>query len=649
MGTKGYSLEELAARAKAVAANGFQAYSPFRENWSRINIWAVTSDIDPGSFPSHTSDDFIGSIEAGWGAATTIPALSFLATSAKIAMSDGDSFFILSKKNTATYAPWGGNVAFVTEGHFSWISSRFASYLLHEFGHSFGDLRDEYDADLTRFFLSPAEPNCIPKIVAPWDFERLKNLVTGWRDQSGKEDKAYTQSGLVTLKKGAFYGCSNAKDAIRPTDTSLMRDMVGPFNFVSRAQLEDKLSKYTGDSNFVCGDDGERACGVSSINAYDGTLCYQNLFFVKENGKSMCYKKCSDGTKYDSESLTCKQCGSKRQKRCVLGTPGTIYGCFSSLQPTKDDICKECGKIGMTPCSFRDKEDYKGISKQGCYDGLESNEYNLMSSCVPSDECKKITQKGYRGLVNVELGESCKKSTENFNTCIEEARENAICQCPKGTKALSGVCVSCGGLNGPACDNLTREGYVDGCEERKPPEKRFINSASFSVSENCKSYKNPSSDYFECKDKKYREGICIEECGHLGEKACPLKFSIPNTEKGCAVGEELENDGIAKWCFADASLSSAEQQTCADNALQKALCLKKCPIQGYRWNGKSCQPCGRRGESACPDASADISMIRGCRPGTIPTAATIGDVIYTKCLACGSSGDYAPVRSRTRQ
>ena len=124
---------------------------------------------------------------------------------------------VLSKNNFRSFAYFKGE-AYISLGYNP--ERDWGLVLLHEFGHSFGGLADEYvEAGKGSF---PRPPNCAAdqKTAEGW-----------WGAISGA---------------GYFQGCSYADGNIRPTEHSLMRELstTAGYGPVNSNALKNKLNRY---------------------------------------------------------------------------------------------------------------------------------------------------------------------------------------------------------------------------------------------------------------------------------------------------------------------------------------------------------------------------------------------------------------------
>jgi len=184
--------------------NGLMSVEPFKSNKNKFNIWMIkNSGIEPaGEFngPSRKK-----SLEVA------------------AECTAGDYQIILSKRQFRSYA------YFATDAYLS-LASRSSQYwgrlLLHEFGHSFGKLSDEYIEEgraILAEYIDKYTVNCASNPTTA----QLK-----WGNIQGT---------------GQFDGCGYSANFFRPTFNSIMRahyileDDYGPVN---KKTLEDLIIKY---------------------------------------------------------------------------------------------------------------------------------------------------------------------------------------------------------------------------------------------------------------------------------------------------------------------------------------------------------------------------------------------------------------------
>ena len=181
-------------------AHGLWSEEPFRSNQNKFNVWMINSE--PNQLHPAGS--------AAWpnrGAS--------LALAGKCPQSDFP--VVISKSNFRSFAYFDGE-AYISLGYNP--ERDWGLVLLHELGHSFGGLADEYvEPSIGNY---PRNPNCAP-------------------------DRATAESWWGGVPgAGYFSGCSYQDQNIRPTEHSLMRELseaVG-YGSVNSNALKSKLNRY---------------------------------------------------------------------------------------------------------------------------------------------------------------------------------------------------------------------------------------------------------------------------------------------------------------------------------------------------------------------------------------------------------------------
>lgn len=182
--------------------NGLMSVEPFKANRNKFNIWMIKAD------------DKIRYQEGKpiYGDAVSIAAQC---TSA-------DYIMVISKKNYRSYCYFGTPC-------FNSVSNPLGKdkgrLILHEFGHGFAHLADEYsESGKPR---RPRSPNCAP------DIETAKKW---WGDLEGIEGIGYHQ------------GCSYVPENIRPTENSIMYRhwiLKDDYYQVNERRILEVLKKYS--------------------------------------------------------------------------------------------------------------------------------------------------------------------------------------------------------------------------------------------------------------------------------------------------------------------------------------------------------------------------------------------------------------------
>ena len=128
--------------------------------------------------------------------------------------------------NDTRYGGGGGTYAVYAGGN-----SSAPEIALHELGHSFSNLADEYDYG-SGTYTGPERPEANVSIYA--DSRK-------WSQWLGYVDPAHTSMGAVGAYQGAYY---QKYGIYRPTSDSKMRTLGKPFNAVSREKIILDIYKY---------------------------------------------------------------------------------------------------------------------------------------------------------------------------------------------------------------------------------------------------------------------------------------------------------------------------------------------------------------------------------------------------------------------
>ncbi len=181
-------------------ANGMMSVEPFNSNKDKFNFWIIKAD---DSIPF--DNNFKGPNRG-----------KSLEIAAECTISDYS--VVLSKKRFRSYAFFSGD-AYLSLG--SYPSSRWGRLMLHEFGHSFGQLADEYvEPQIGNW---PRPPNCAPD-----------------RETAQKWWGSVSNTGL-------YQGCSYMDGNIRPTFNSIMRNhhnLKDDYGKVNEIGLLKVMNKY---------------------------------------------------------------------------------------------------------------------------------------------------------------------------------------------------------------------------------------------------------------------------------------------------------------------------------------------------------------------------------------------------------------------
>ena len=133
--------------------------------------------------------------------------------------------------NDAEYGGSGGSVAVAS------TNSAAVELILHETGHSFGQLADEYGG--------PPPPSCVTS--EPWQANATRETVRDvikwniWIDPGTPIPTGFASSGLPGLYEGAVY-CTTG--AYRPTFNSKMRSLGLPFEQINTEQIIKRIYNF---------------------------------------------------------------------------------------------------------------------------------------------------------------------------------------------------------------------------------------------------------------------------------------------------------------------------------------------------------------------------------------------------------------------
>ncbi len=202
---------------------GLLGTEPFKSNKNKFNFWYVDqiqnmSESSPSKKTNKTNSNFCNSycvsdIEGACGLKNIYP-------------------IYLCNASCRSYGSWATNKAYIHEVYSK--GRKFNPYsiktLIHELGHSFGGLRDEYTQ--INGTSAPGYPNCAPS---------LEKAQEWWGDLVGQ--------GEAQLKVGYFKGCSYNNSNYRPTNSSIMRGSVVDLDYgpVNERRLSERLAEYSGN------------------------------------------------------------------------------------------------------------------------------------------------------------------------------------------------------------------------------------------------------------------------------------------------------------------------------------------------------------------------------------------------------------------
>lgn len=220
-------LVEPTGRASGRAIDGLFTVSPFKEKKNKFNVWMV---LAPDYKYQKDGRPVVGDYQR------------FVRTCER------DSVVVLSYANYRSFAyhptiKSRGGVAYVSPRRESAIHK--GRLLLHEVGHSIGDLADEYVEEGKKRYYQ--EPNCAAYL---WQAKKWWGDLVGMGGvdyYTGVKNKPGTKYHKSPKSKGDDGGCAYVRENIRPTINSLMinhmqvKDDFGPVN---KRELRKKLEEY---------------------------------------------------------------------------------------------------------------------------------------------------------------------------------------------------------------------------------------------------------------------------------------------------------------------------------------------------------------------------------------------------------------------
>jgi hypothetical protein len=240
----GYTTAELTQFASDVetAVNGFFGQEPFREyrryfNVHRVDVVSAESGVDhpeDGTYKNTALDAYYncgGTERAICASYSKVDAI--LSTSVDADQRD----IILVIVNDSAYGGTGGTMSVVS------THTQTVELVLHEVGHSFGLLADEYDyGNCSTTSYEPSQVN----VTIDTDPEHIKwnqggGPPTGWIESGTAIPTTDTVTGQPGLYEGAKY-C--AFDVYRPTYNSKMRALNRPFDQINTEQLIKRIYNW---------------------------------------------------------------------------------------------------------------------------------------------------------------------------------------------------------------------------------------------------------------------------------------------------------------------------------------------------------------------------------------------------------------------
>jgi len=244
----GYTADELAQYADDVetVVAGFFAEPPFDEYQSYFNVQRIDVTSNESGADHPQDDDYRDTALGAYYNCAGIPRLLCVDWSAvNTVLNDSVSLdqqdMVLVLVNDPVYGGAGGAIA-VASTHPAVIE-----LMLHELGHSFGDLADEYDTSPPTCSTTnePSAANVTlqtDRQLIKWNTDGGPPL--GWIEMSTpiptlEDDPA----GVIGLFDGAQY-CAPGLGKYRPSYNSKMRSLNRPFEAVNEEQLVRRIYNF---------------------------------------------------------------------------------------------------------------------------------------------------------------------------------------------------------------------------------------------------------------------------------------------------------------------------------------------------------------------------------------------------------------------
>ncbi len=371
-GANGYSFEEFSTLVKFIVGSGIQAYSPFREHWSKINIWVVLGMGDTHYEKGRTI--LIDHIRKETEHIVPDPIIISIQKTGNLR-----AYALHKAQSSNSYGDVFLSQDWISNNNTKKISNNriFTSVIIHELGHALGKLSDEYLNESGDISHLPANSkpflggNCVLQDAVPTD----------WQTNQGVIHWSYSGSGEVPLESGVYQGCFAGNEYRRGTRTSLMKinDTVSPidhyrtnlflpFGVVNQKILEGALAKFEGDASSSCGAMNQKACGYSSDITLDGEKCYgylrdfQHLFLSREQRGNFC-----------------RPCGRNNQNRCPPEEEKVMAAVNKITNGCEKDLVDIKGTCTVVPKS----------TQAGCYETNPGIPANILFTKPNIPRCAK--------------------------------------------------------------------------------------------------------------------------------------------------------------------------------------------------------------------------------------------------------------------
>lgn len=243
--SEGYTSTEMEKFATDVenVVNGFFAQEPFKEyqgyfNVHRVDVTSLESGADhpEEAIPSSKMTAFDATYNCAGIERLICVDVSKVNTIVANSVRADQRDMVLVLVNDTKYGGSGGSIATAS------LHPEVIELVLHEIGHSFGLLADEYDFGICNNIVEPPQANVTR--------ETDRNLIkwntgggppSGWIDPGTPIPTNSISSGVPGLYEGAQY-CTTG--LYRPTFNSKMRSLGAPFEQVNEEQLIKRIYNW---------------------------------------------------------------------------------------------------------------------------------------------------------------------------------------------------------------------------------------------------------------------------------------------------------------------------------------------------------------------------------------------------------------------
>lgn len=265
----GYTQNELTKYSEHAVSivNGFFDQEPFKEyaNFFNVHRVDVISNESGADHPTKgiTKDT---ALDASYGTGSLVRLLTVNRSKVNAILENSvpanQRDIVLVIVNDTEYGGSGGSIAVAS------VHSSAVELVLHEIGHSFGLLADEYDYGGTNCS-NPIEPSS-PNVTTVTDRNLLKWNVgggppIGWIELNTQIPTILSLPGIPGLYEGACY-CSEGY--FRPTYTSKMRSLFRPFEQINEEQLVKRIYNWVSPIDSFSPVEGSRIIAHGNVENF---------------------------------------------------------------------------------------------------------------------------------------------------------------------------------------------------------------------------------------------------------------------------------------------------------------------------------------------------------------------------------------------